>query len=65
VELEPEDRDLVMARLRDLPEVTEEEFLAPSTRFEVVEIAVDAVTSRQLHANEPPLSLEAEDYLDG
>jgi hypothetical protein len=54
-----------MARLRDLPEVTEEEFLAPSTRFEVVEIAVDAVTSRQLHANEPPLSLEAEDYLDG
>lgn len=65
VELDPEDREHVMARLRDLPEVTEEEFLSPSTRFEVVEIVVDAVTARQLHAKEPPLSLEAEDYLDG
>jgi hypothetical protein len=48
LELTEEDRDAVAARLADLPPVPEEEFYAPSTRLEVIDIAVEAIRARRM-----------------
>jgi hypothetical protein len=53
LELEEEDRQAVAARLAELGPVDEDEFYAPSTRLEVIDIAVDAIRSRRLGAGEP------------
>lgn len=63
--LDAEDRAFVTPRLAELPEVDDEEFVRPSTRVEVLDIVVDAITARQSADGDPPLSLEPEDYLDG
>ncbi len=63
--LDREDRDLCIGRLADLPEVTDEDFVRPSTRLEVLDLVVDAITTKQSLNHEPALSLEEEDYLDG
>jgi hypothetical protein len=42
-ELDPGEKDAVLARLAALPEVDEDEYFAPSTRFDVVSIVVDAL----------------------
>ncbi len=63
--LEPDDRKFVAPRLAELPAVTDEEFVRPSTRVEVLDIVVEAITTKQSADGDPPLSLEAEDYLDG
>jgi hypothetical protein len=42
-ELDPGERELIEARLGALPEVTDEDYYAPSTRFDVVNIVVDAL----------------------
>jgi hypothetical protein len=47
LELEDVDRDAVAERLAELPEVPEEEFFAPSTRLEVIDIAVEAIRARR------------------
>ncbi len=47
IDLDEEDRQLVSARLEDLPYVSEEDFLAPSTRVEVVDITVDCIRAYQ------------------
>jgi hypothetical protein len=46
--IEDEDRDMVRARLERLPRVTDEEYWAPSTRLEVVDIVVDAIGANLL-----------------
>lgn len=62
-ELDEEDREAVMARLADLPPVSEEEFHAPSTRLEVIDIIVEAIRARRLASGEPPdAQLRPEDY---
>lgn len=48
LELEDDDRRAVAARLAELPGVDEDEFYAPSTRLEVIDIAVDAIRARRL-----------------
>ncbi len=48
LELEEEDRLAVAARLAELPPVGEDEFYAPSTRLEVIDIAVEAIRARRL-----------------
>lgn len=63
-ELDEEDQALVEARLAELPAATPEEFYAPSTRLEVLDIAVDAIRSKRLADKDPELSLEPADYDD-
>jgi hypothetical protein len=46
--IEDEDRERVRARLDRLPQVSDEEYWAPSTRLEVVEIVVEAIQSNLL-----------------
>jgi len=46
LDLEPEDREELERRLAALGDVDEEEYYAPTSRFEVVEIAVDVLRAR-------------------
>jgi hypothetical protein len=63
LELEEEDRQAVAARLADLPEVDEDEFYAPSTRLEVIDIAVETIRARRLGAGrEGDAVLRPDDY---
>lgn len=64
-ELEEDDRAAVAERLALLPPVSDEEFYAPSTHIEVVDIAVDTIRARRIAAGmEPDAHLEPEDYED-
>lgn len=63
-ELDEEDQALVEARLAELPAATAAEFYAPSTRLEVLDIAVDAIRSKRLAEKDPELALEPADYDD-
>src|SRR5262249_27373869 len=51
-ELLEEDRDAAKARLAQLPDVSPEEFYAPSTRLEVIDITVEAIRARKIAAGE-------------
>jgi hypothetical protein len=62
LELEEEDRAAVAARLAELPQVDEDEFYAPSTRLEVIDIAVEVIRARRLAAGEGEAVLGPEDY---
>jgi hypothetical protein len=48
LEIDDADREAVKGRLAELPEVSEEEFYAPSTRLEVLDIAVEAIRARRM-----------------
>ena len=66
LELEEEDHAAVAARLAELPPVTEEEFYAPSTRVEVIDIAVEAIRARRMASGEHvDDKLRPEDYEHG
>jgi hypothetical protein len=45
--IEGVDRDAVAERLERLPQVCEEDYIAPSTRLEVIEIAVEVIRARR------------------
>jgi hypothetical protein len=45
-ELDEGEREAIEARLASLPEVQDEDYYAPSTRFDVVNIVVDAIRER-------------------
>jgi len=63
LELTEQDQALVAARLADIPPVTEREFYAPSTRLEVIEIAVEAIQARRMAEGEETQGrLSPEDY---
>lgn len=62
LEIDDADREAVAARLAELPPVPEDEFFAPSTRLEVIDIAVDAIRARRLADGEPEASLGPADY---
>lgn len=62
-ELDDADRSAAMRRLDEFPDVSAEDFVRPSTRFEVLEVVVDAARGRQLASGEPPLELERADYV--
>lgn len=63
-ELDEDDQALVEARLAELPAATADEFYAPSTRLEVLDIVVDAIRSKRLAEQDPELALEPADYDD-
>jgi hypothetical protein len=61
--LDEEDRRAVSARLAELPPVSDEEFYAPSTRLEVIDIAVEAIRARRMaQGEEVDDKLTPEDY---
>lgn len=62
LELEEEDQRAVAARLAELPQVDEDEFYAPSTRLEVIDIAVEAIRARRMGEGEGEAALGPEDY---
>jgi len=64
LDLGEEDREAVAARLAELPMVSEQEFYAPSTRLEVIDIAVDAIRARRMAEGEDTdAGLRPEDYV--
>lgn len=63
LELDEADQEAVAARLAELPAVSDREFYAPSTRLEVIDIAVDAIRARRMAENEDADAvLRPEDY---
>lgn len=62
LELDDEDRAAVTARLAELPPVTDAEFYAPSTRLEVIDIAVEAIRARRIAGGELEAHLTQDDY---
>jgi hypothetical protein len=62
LELDDEDRDAIVQRLAELPPVSESEFYAPTTRLEVIDIAVEAIRARRMAADEPQPHLTPDDY---
>ncbi len=61
-ELAEGDRAALMARLAELPAVGEDEFFAPSTRLDVLDIAVDALLAQRARSPEPAHPYGPEDY---
>ena len=62
LELDEADREAVGTRLAELPPVSEEEFFAPSTRIEVIDIVVEAIRARHLADGEVDPALGPDDY---
>jgi len=63
LDLDEQDQEAVAARLAELPPVPEAEFYAPTTRLEVIDIAVDAIRARRMAEGEPEgAALRPEDY---
>jgi len=63
-DLDDEDREAALVRLRELPDAPIEEFVAPSTRLEVLDIVLDAVRVENLRNGGGALELEPGDYDD-
>ena len=61
-ELDPGEREEIEARLAALPEVSEDEYYAPSTRFDVVNIVVDALRENMRASGLADVRFEAKDY---
>jgi hypothetical protein len=64
-ELDPGDRDEIDARLAALPEVSEDEYYAPSTRFDVVHLVVDTLREKLRASGLGDTRFEASDYEPG
>jgi len=62
LEADPGERETLDERLAMLPEVDEEEFFAPTTRFDVVEIAVDALAAHMRHTGLGDVRFSKDDY---
>jgi hypothetical protein len=62
MDLDPSDRDAIEARLAALPAVEDDEYYAPSTRFDVVELVVDTLRAMQLSRGHGDVRFGADDY---
>jgi hypothetical protein len=62
LKLSSEDRDLVQARLEQLPEVPEREFFSLSTRFDVLEIVMEAVRAQAEARGYAEVTYDSRDY---
>lgn len=62
LEMDDAEKPEVERRLSALPEVADTEFYAPTSRFEVVEIAIDALRAQMIDAGHGDVTFDAEDY---
>ena len=62
LEMDDAEKEGVLARLARLPEVSDDEYYAPSTRFDVVELAVEALRARAHADGLQGVRFTAEDY---
>jgi len=62
IEVDPGEEEEVQRRLSVLPEVAEDEYFAPSTRFDVVELAVTALRARMRASGLGDVVFTDEDY---
>jgi hypothetical protein len=63
-ELDPAEADAMQARLAALPEVEEDEYYAPSTRYDVVCIVVEALRESMRARGFGDVTFTSEDYAD-
>lgn len=64
-ELDADDRDALLDRLAQLPGVSEEAYFAPSTKLEVLDIAVDAMLAKRAGNPDEARPYEPADYEAG
>jgi hypothetical protein len=62
LEMDPAEKESVERRLAALPDVEDAEYYAPTTRFDVVEIAVAALRAQMVAAGHGDVRFTAEDY---
>jgi hypothetical protein len=62
LETDPGERDALDERLAALPEVEDDEFYAPTTRFDIVEIAVEALAAQMRDSGLGDVRFSREDY---
>ena len=62
LETDPAERELLEQRLASLGEIEEDEFYAPTTRFDVVEIAVDALRAKMQDEGNGDVTFGPDDY---
>ncbi len=62
LETDPGEREILEQRLASLGEIEEEEYFAPTTRFDVVEIAVDALRAKMQADGNGDVTFGPEDY---
>jgi hypothetical protein len=62
LQVAPEDRQLIVQRLEDLPEVDECDYYLLSTRLEVLELAVDTLREHMRQGGQSDVEFGAEDY---
>jgi hypothetical protein len=62
LEMDEAEKGEILARLARLPEVSDDEYYAPSTRFDVVEIAVEALRAKAQADGTADVRFTAEDY---
>jgi len=62
-ELDPGERDAIEARLVSLPSVRKDEYYAPSTRYDVVSIVVDALRAKMQENGVADVRFTPEDYV--
>ncbi len=58
-----DERELVSRRLEALPEVSERDFFTFATRFDGIQVAVEALRSQMVDAGLTDVSFELDDYL--
>jgi hypothetical protein len=61
-ELPDDDRDALQARLDKLPPVSEDEYFAPSTRLDLIDIVVDALLAKRARDPSGARLFEPRDY---
>jgi len=62
LETDAGERDALDERLATLPQVEEDEFFAPTTRFDIVEIAVEAIAAHMRQGGLGDVRFSREDY---
>jgi hypothetical protein len=62
LEMDEAEKDAVLERVAQLPDVSDDEFYSPSTRFDVIELAVEALRARALAEGLASVRFTAEDY---
>jgi hypothetical protein len=62
LETDPGEKDEIEQRLAALPEVEDAEYYAPTTRFDVIHIAYDALRAKMIEAGTADVRFTREDY---